>query len=123
MGTETPTNFPFCNAGPVFGTKFPRRIPINMARKIHSARNRSSNPRLLNADVFDVSTFSSLWPFSASELDIGCCEDSDLETRTSSEGRAFGSDSEEDVIVTGDGTFVPRDTKKFSSSIYQSSSG
>jgi hypothetical protein len=54
IGTLTPTNFPFCNAGPVFGTKFPRIIPTAIARKIHRARNRSSQPRLLKMDSFSV---------------------------------------------------------------------
>lgn len=65
IGTLTPTNFPFCNAGPVFGTKFPRMIPIAIARNIHRARKRSSQPRPLNVDIFsfcvvggDVSWFS-----------------------------------------------------------------
>lgn len=58
MGMETPTNFPLSNAGPVEGTKFPRMIPMAMARKIHSARKRSSHPRDLNADTF--------WDFSSS---------------------------------------------------------
>lgn len=51
MGIETPTNFPFWRAGPVFCTKFPRMIPITMAKKIHSARKRSRRPRLLNAET------------------------------------------------------------------------
>lgn len=52
IGTETPTNFPLCNAGPVLGTKFPKIIPIAMARKIHTARNRSKRPRFLKAESF-----------------------------------------------------------------------
>lgn len=52
MGTETPTNFPLCRAGPVLGTKLPRMIPIAMARKIHIAKNRSRIPRLENMDSF-----------------------------------------------------------------------
>ena len=51
MGIETPTNFPFCSAGPVLGTKFPRMMPITMARKIHRARNRSRRPRLLKVET------------------------------------------------------------------------
>jgi hypothetical protein len=50
IGTETPTNCPFCNAGPVLGTKFPRIIPTAIARKIHRARNRSRNPRDLKIE-------------------------------------------------------------------------
>lgn len=34
------------------GTKFPRRMPISMARNIHTARNLSSQPRDLKAEVF-----------------------------------------------------------------------
>lgn len=52
IGTETPTNWPFCKAGPVFGTKLPRMIPIAMARKIHIAKKRSRRPRLENIDFF-----------------------------------------------------------------------
>ncbi len=51
MGTETPTNFPFCSAGPVLVTKFPRIIPIAIAKNIQNARNRSRRPRLLNAET------------------------------------------------------------------------
>ena len=50
IGTDTPTNFPRCNAGPVLGTKFPRMMPMAMAKRIHSARKRSSNARFLKAD-------------------------------------------------------------------------
>jgi hypothetical protein len=45
MGTLTPTNWPFCKAGPVLGTKFPNRIPIAIARMIHRTRKRSRKPR------------------------------------------------------------------------------
>jgi len=54
MGTETPTNFPFCSAGPVLGTKFPSKIPMAMERKIHNARKRSSQPSPLNAGTLDA---------------------------------------------------------------------
>lgn len=37
--------------GPVLGTKFPRMMPIAMARKIHSARNWSRRPRDLKAET------------------------------------------------------------------------
>jgi hypothetical protein len=52
MGMETPTNFPFCSAGPVSSTKLPSRTPMIMARMIQTARNRSSMPRDLNAETF-----------------------------------------------------------------------
>lgn len=52
MGTLTPTNCPFCRACPVLGTKFPNIIPIAIARHIHRARNRSSQPRPLKVDSF-----------------------------------------------------------------------
>jgi len=80
MGIDTPTNFPFCNAGPVLGTKFPSIIPnpnqytlflhvlrlqalkqeikspiylpIAIAKKIHRAKNRSNQPKDLKADDF-----------------------------------------------------------------------
>ena len=64
IGIETPTNFPFCKEGPVFGTKLPSMIPIAIAKKIHSARKRSSQPRLLNADVLEALTMGSS-PFSS----------------------------------------------------------
>jgi hypothetical protein len=93
IGTLTPTNFPFCNAGPVFGTKFPRMIPIAIAKKIHKARRRSSQPRLLKMDVLEASSTSSpVKPcFSTSEV-WGLLEDgAEDETTTSSEGRTLGS--------------------------------
>jgi len=65
MGTDTPTNFPFCKAGPVFGTKFPKIMPMAIANKIQSAKNRSSRPKLLKADIFAAS--------SSSPLFIGAC--------------------------------------------------
>lgn len=49
IGTETPTNFPFCRASVVFGTKFPRMIPMAMARNIQIARKRSRKPMFLKA--------------------------------------------------------------------------
>ena len=67
MGMETPTNFPFWRAGPVLGTKLPRRMPITMARKIQRARKRSRRPREEKAetlareagmDCFSTSGFS-----------------------------------------------------------------
>ena len=54
IGTETPTNFPFCSAGPVLGTKLPRMMPMAIARKIQSARKRSSKPRDLKAETLVV---------------------------------------------------------------------
>ena len=69
IGTDTPTNLPFCNAGPVFGTKFPRMMPVAMANMIQSARNRSSHPRPLNAETLSgaiaasISCFSVSWVF------------------------------------------------------------
>ncbi len=42
----------------MFGTKFPSMIPIAIARKIHSARNRSSQPKPLNADDFSAMAMS-----------------------------------------------------------------
>lgn len=66
IGTETPTNFPLCNAGPVLGTKFPKIIPIAMARKIHTARNRSKRPRFLKAEFFFCGESDGLACFSIS---------------------------------------------------------
>ena len=92
IGTLTPTNCPFCNAGPVFGTKFPRMIPIAMARKIHNARNRSSQPRALKAEVLDVSSTSSLVScFSTSEVWGLVDGEEEPGTTTSSEGSTLGS--------------------------------
>jgi hypothetical protein len=56
MGIETPTNFPFCKAGPVLGTKLPNIIPMAIAKKIHRARKRSNQPRLLKAEVLGALT-------------------------------------------------------------------
>ena len=50
-GTETPTNFPFCKAGPTLETKLPNKMPIAMAKRIHIAKSRSSSPRALKAEV------------------------------------------------------------------------
>lgn len=47
MGRLTPTNWPFCNAGPVEGTRFPKMMPMAMASMIHITRNRSRNDRPL----------------------------------------------------------------------------
>lgn len=48
IGTLTPTNVPFCSAGPTEGTVFPRTMPTAMAMTIHSTRNRSRNERPLS---------------------------------------------------------------------------
>ncbi len=45
IGRLTPTNCPFCNAGPVEGTRFPNIMPMAMASRIHITRNRSRNDR------------------------------------------------------------------------------
>src|SRR5436190_18242497 len=45
IGTLTPTNCPFCNVGPVLGTKAPSKMPIVIASIIHMTRNRSSKLR------------------------------------------------------------------------------
>lgn len=60
-------------------------IPIAIARKIHNARNRSSHPRLLNAEVLEaVIGSSSEYCFSGSDgMGVG-------EGTTSSEGRTLG---------------------------------
>lgn len=50
MGSETPTKVPLFRAGPTSSTKLPRRMPISMARKIQSARNRSRKPRDLKTE-------------------------------------------------------------------------
>lgn len=52
MGTETSTNCPRCSDWPMCGTKLPSKMPMTMARKIQTARKRSSHPRDLNAEVF-----------------------------------------------------------------------
>ena len=74
IGTDTPTNFPFCNASPVLGTKFPRMIPIAIASKIHKARKRSSQPSPLNADVFPATGPGGSSCFSGSGAYSGCSE-------------------------------------------------
>lgn len=47
IGMLTPTNFPFCSAGPVEGTKFPSNMPMVIARIIHSTKNLSRKDRPL----------------------------------------------------------------------------
>lgn len=59
IGMDTPTNLPFWSAGPVSSTKFPRRIPMIMARRIHTARKRSSHPRPLITESFLTAVCSS----------------------------------------------------------------
>lgn len=67
MGTDTPTNLPFCRAGPVSGTKLPRRTPMTMANKIQTAKKRSSQPSDLKAEVlFDAGGVSVVSCFSTS---------------------------------------------------------
>lgn len=68
IGTETPTNLPFSRVGPVSGTKLPRMIPTAMARKIHRARKRSSQPRDLKADTFLGWSFSAMTLLSMSRV-------------------------------------------------------
>jgi hypothetical protein len=65
IGIDTPTNVPFCNAGPTLSTKLPSMIPMAMARKIQTARKRSRRPRLLKADSFGA------WRL-FSESAVGC---------------------------------------------------
>jgi hypothetical protein len=86
IGTETPTNFPRCNADPVLGTKLPSRIPMMMASRIHRARSRSSQPRALKAETFSSLSRSSScfstsvrWSDSASASPVG----EDLSERSS----------------------------------------
>ncbi len=75
MGTKTPTNLPFCKAGPVFGTKFPSMMPI----AIHSARKRSSHPRPLNAETLSGAMADSISCFSVSwALEVSCLGDGDV---------------------------------------------
>ena len=50
IGIETPTNSPFCKAGPMLSTKLPSRMPTIMASRIQRASSRSSQPKLLKAD-------------------------------------------------------------------------
>ncbi|KAH7118233.1 hypothetical protein B0J13DRAFT_681032 [Dactylonectria estremocensis] len=71
--TDTPTNLPFCNAGPVEGTKLPRIMPIAIARRIHRARNRSSHPRALNADTDSASSLVWLSKSGLGLPAIRCC--------------------------------------------------
>ncbi|KAJ8603971.1 hypothetical protein MRB53_041990 [Persea americana] len=51
IGIDTPTNFPLCSAGPVLGTKFPSKIPIIIASRIHNASRRSSQLSCLMAET------------------------------------------------------------------------
>ena len=52
MGKETSTNVPFCNAG-LTSTRFPRRMPIRMAREINTTRMRSRKTRELKGESLD----------------------------------------------------------------------
>ena len=47
IGTETSTSCPRCKACSIPGTKLPKSIPMMIARRIHSASNRSSQLRPL----------------------------------------------------------------------------
>lgn len=48
MGMLTPTNSPFCSAGPTDGIVFPSTMPMAMARMIHKTRKRSRSERPLS---------------------------------------------------------------------------
>lgn len=64
-----------------------------IARKIHIARKRSSQPRALKADILEVSTVSSgVGCFSVSEVrgEASNCGSRGGDFVTSSEGRTFG---------------------------------
>jgi hypothetical protein len=73
MSTETLTNLPFCNVGPVFGTKLPRMMPIAMASSIHTARNPSNQLRPLNAKIWSGTITALISWFSASSACPGVC--------------------------------------------------
>lgn len=83
IGTDTPTNFPFCSAGPVLGTKLPRMMPIAIAKRIHTARKRSSHPKLLNAEVFSpvrsmVGSLRGVWCSRSGSIDeVGARSEAD----------------------------------------------
>jgi hypothetical protein len=56
MGILTPTNSPFCNAGPTESTVFPSAIPTPIATRIHTTRKRSRKDRPFNGgNCFDAS--------------------------------------------------------------------
>jgi len=52
MGMLTPTNSPFCNAGPTESIVFPSTIPRAIARMIHTTRKRSRKDRPLRGGRF-----------------------------------------------------------------------
>ena len=102
MGMDTPTNFPFWRAGPVVGTKLPRRMPIAMARKIHRARKRSRRPREEKAEILAREAGVDCFSMSGFEtcgeglgwVDTGC------ERMTSCSGPGLASSSRAWNIVT-----------------------
>lgn len=58
MGTETPTKVDCWRAGPVEGTKLPRRMPMAIARMIQTTRKRSRKERALRGGTSCVSLFT-----------------------------------------------------------------
>jgi hypothetical protein len=67
IGILTPTNSPFCNAGPADSTVFPMAMPTPIATRIHSTRNRSRNDSPFNGGR---SLFSSQGPSEFVNLDF-----------------------------------------------------
>jgi hypothetical protein len=67
MGILTPTNSPFCSAGPTESTVFPSTMPMAMARMIHITRNRSrkerplSGGRIFSSSVTCKNTAALVW--------------------------------------------------------------
>ena len=58
MGMLTPTNSPFCRAGPVEGTRLPSKMPIAMARMIHSTKNLSRRDRPFKGGTASASSLT-----------------------------------------------------------------
>lgn len=61
IGILTPTNSPFCKAGPIESMVLPSAMPMPIARMIHSTRKRSRKESPLSGGTsFDVSGSSML---------------------------------------------------------------
>ena len=79
IGRLTPTNCPFCRAGPVEGTNWPSMMPSAMATMIQMTRKRSRKDRPLSGGISFVAWLSSTEP------EVSSLPDSEHE-KTSREG-------------------------------------
>jgi hypothetical protein len=64
IGILTPTNSPFCNAGPTESMVLPRAIPTPMAMRIHTTRKRSRKDRAFSGGSSLVAPGSAIFEVS-----------------------------------------------------------